>query len=119
MANPILRRILSLVLIWGSSLLVPHYLYAQSTTETVTTFTDVTAAAGFSGCPTCQLNSTWCAAWADYDGDGYVDVITLGHIQDLTNSISQLWHNNGNGTVSTHFRPRGVWLGLDFSLGTA
>src|SRR4030095_4297738 len=30
MANTILRRILSLVLIWGSSLLVPHHLYAQT-----------------------------------------------------------------------------------------
>jgi hypothetical protein len=50
--------------------------------------------------PTCQLNSTWCAAWADYDGDGYVDVITLGHVQNLTNSIPQLWHNNGDGTFS-------------------
>ena len=69
-------------------------------TATVTTFTDVTVAAGFSGCPTCQLNSTWCAAWADYDEDGFVDIITLGHIQDITGSISQLWHNNHDGTFT-------------------
>ena len=71
-----------------------------SATATVTTFTDVTTAAGFSGCPTCQLNSSWCASWADYDEDGFVDIITLGHIQDLTGSISQLWHNNGDGTFT-------------------
>jgi hypothetical protein len=96
MVNTILRRILFSLLIGGSLLLVPHHLSAQS----VTTFTDVTAAAGFSGCPTCQLNSTWAHAWADYDGDGYVDIITLGHIQNLTNSISQVWHNNGDGTFT-------------------
>ena len=96
MAKPILRRILCSLLIWGSSLLVPHHLYAQ----TVTRFTDVTAEAGFSGCRTCQLNSTWCASWADYDEDGFVDIITLGHIQDLTGSISQLWHNNRDGTFA-------------------
>jgi enediyne biosynthesis protein E4 len=95
MANRILRAMLSLLVILGSFLLVPHSLYAQTTT-----FTDVTVEAGFSGCVTCQLNSTWCASWADYDHDGYVDVITLGHIQNLTGSISQLWHNNGNGTFT-------------------
>ena len=94
MANRILGAMLSLLLSLGSFLLVPHSLYGQ------TTFTDVTAEAGFSGCPTCQLNSTWCASWADYDHDGYVDVITLGHIQNLTGSISQLWHNNGDGTFT-------------------
>lgn len=65
-----------------------------------TTFTDVTTQAGLSGCPTCQLNSSWCVAWADYDGDGFIDLITLGHIQNLTGSISQLWHNNGDGTFT-------------------
>ena len=103
MATPILRAILSSLLIWGSSLLVPHPLYAQtpaSATATVTTFTDVTAAAGFSGCPTCQLNSTWAHAWADYDGDGFIDIITEGHVQPQTGSISQLWHNNGDGTFT-------------------
>jgi hypothetical protein len=99
MVNTILRRILYLVLIGGSSLLVPHPLYAQAPARPVT-FTDVTAAAGFSGCPTCQLNSTWAHAWADYDGDGFIDIITLGHVQNLTGSISQLWHNNGDGTFT-------------------
>jgi hypothetical protein len=103
MTNPILRAILSSLLILGSSLLVSNHLYAEmpaSATAPLATFTDVTTAAGFSGCPTCQLNSTWAHAWADYDGDGYVDIITLGHVQSLTGSISQLWHNNGDGTFT-------------------
>ncbi len=103
MTSPTLRTILSSLLICGSSLLVPHHLYAQTPARApaaVTTFTDVSIQAGFSGCPTCQLNSTWAHAWADYDGDGYVDIITLGHVQSLTGSISQLWHNNGDGTFT-------------------
>ena len=103
MANPILRAILFSLLICGSSLLIPHHLYAQAppaSATTVTTFTDVTTQAGFSGCPTCQLNSSWAHAWADYDGDGFIDIITLGHVQNLTGSISQLWHNNGDGTFT-------------------
>jgi hypothetical protein len=98
MANTILRRILSLLLIWSSSLLVPHYLYAESKTATVTTFTDVTLQAGLPGFG--ELNSSWCVSWADYDGDKFIDIITLGHVQDLTGSISQLWHNNGDGTFT-------------------
>ena len=66
----------------------------------MTTFTDVSTAAGFSGCPTCQLNSSWAHAWADYDGDGFIDIITLGHVPQITNSISQIWHNNGDGTFT-------------------
>ena len=98
-----LRTTLSSLLILGSSLLVPHHLYAQTparATATVTTFTDVSTQAGFSGCPTCQLNSSWSHAWADYDNDGYVDIVTEGHVQNLTNSISQVWHNNGDGTFT-------------------
>jgi len=59
------------------------------------TFTDVSVQAGFFG-----NNSSWAAAWGDYDNDGNVDVMTLGHVQSLTNSISQLWHNNGDGTFT-------------------
>src|SRR5215472_14588351 len=94
MENPILRSILFSLLIWGSSLLVPHHLYAQ----TVTTFTDVTTQAGLPGFS--HLNSSWCVAWGDYDGDGFIDLITLGHVQDITTSITQMWHNNGNGTFT-------------------
>src|SRR5262249_42750299 len=59
------------------------------------TFTDVSVQAGFFG-----NNSSWAAAWGHYDNDGNVDVMTLGHVQSLTNSISQLWHNNGDGTFT-------------------
>jgi enediyne biosynthesis protein E4 len=89
MANRILRATLSLLVIWGSFLLVPHSLYAQ------TTFTDVSGQCGISG-----LQSSWCASWADYDGDGNVDVMALGHNQGLTGSTSHLWHNNGDGTFT-------------------
>ena len=59
------------------------------------TFTDVSVEAGFFG-----NNSSWAAAWGDYDDDGNVDVMTLGHVQAVTNLISQLWHNNGDETFT-------------------
>lgn len=59
------------------------------------TFHDVSTAAGFFG-----QNSSWAAAWADYDRDGDLDVITLGHVQQETNSITQLWRHNGDGTFT-------------------
>ena len=37
-------------------------------------------------------NLSWGAAWGDYDGDGYIDVFTVGHL----GGICQLWHNNGD-----------------------
>jgi FG-GAP-like repeat len=84
------------------------------------TFIDVSEAAGFLRS---NLQSSWAAAWADYDLDGHVDVITLGHNQQDTNSFTQLWHNNGDGTFSDVTAPasmdtRGdshgaVWADLD------
>src|SRR4029077_12880602 len=59
------------------------------------TFTDVSVEAGFFG-----NNSSWAAAWGDYDNDGNMDVMTLGHVQGITDSISQLWHNNGDETFT-------------------
>jgi hypothetical protein len=59
------------------------------------TFTNVFNA-GFLG----SNQASWAAVWADFDGDGYIDVITTGHYQTLTRSITQLWKNNGNGTFS-------------------
>jgi hypothetical protein len=47
-------------------------------------------------------------AWADYDNDGYVDIVTEGHVQNLTNSISQVWHNNGDGTFTNIAASAGV-----------
>src|SRR5947199_8789551 len=68
---------------------------SSALTPTALTFTDVSTAAGFFG-----LNSSWCAAWGDYDNDGNLDVMTLGHNQANTGSISQLWHSNGDGTFT-------------------
>src|SRR5207247_5028695 len=51
----------------------------DGTTIVALTFTDVSTAAGFFG-----LNSSWCAAWGDYDNDGNLDVMTLGHNQANT-----------------------------------
>src|SRR5436190_284471 len=46
---------------------------SSALTPTALTFTDVSTAAGFFG-----LNSSWCAAWGEYDHDGNRDVMTLG-----------------------------------------
>ncbi len=59
------------------------------------TFTDVSVAAGIS-----EDNSSWGAAWGDYDRDGYIDVMTVGHLLKPHVSICQLWHNNGDGTFT-------------------
>jgi hypothetical protein len=37
------------------------------------------------------------AAWGDYDNDGRLDLLLTGYAGDLTNSVSQLWRNTGNG----------------------
>lgn len=71
-------------------------------TDTVT-FTDVSVAAGFFG-----NNSSWTGAWGDYDNDGNIDVMTLGHVQGITASISQLWHNNGDETFTDVTIPAGL-----------
>ena len=52
-------------------------------------FEDVTARAGLGG----PAHRTHSAAWADYDGDGWLDVF-LGHEM----SWSQLFRNRGDGT---------------------
>jgi hypothetical protein len=67
-------------------------------------FENVTTAAGFSG-----LNSSWGSAWADMDDDGDLDVITIGHVQPDTNSISQIWRNNGNETFTDVTVEAGYW----------
>src|ERR1700691_1158921 len=53
------------------------------------TFTDVTQQAGLGG----SRYSVGCAA-ADYDNDGYVDLLVLNYGQN------ELFHNNGNGTFT-------------------
>lgn len=38
--------------------------------------------------------------WADYDNDGWLDFLITGSEQGSGTPISQIWHNNGNGTFS-------------------
>ncbi len=63
----------------------------RSSTIDALTFTDVSQAAGIF-----EDNLSWGAAWGDYDRDGYIDVMTVGHL----GGICQLWHNNGDGTFT-------------------
>jgi len=62
-----------------------------SSAPDVLTFTDVSEAAGVF-----EFNLGWGAAWGDYDSDGYIDIMTVGHL----GSICQLWHNDGDGTFT-------------------
>lgn len=57
--------------------------------DSVVTFTDVAPAAGMGA-----VTNAVGAAWADYDGDGYLDLFVANSVgkQDL------LYHNVGNGT---------------------
>jgi len=87
-----LKRIVSILF-----LAVPLGLNAQ-------VFEDITTAAGFYG-----LNSSWGSSWADMDNDGDMDVITIGHIQPDTGSISQIWRNNGNETFTDVTVEVGYW----------
>ena len=58
------------------------------------TFTDVTHAAGVA-----DPQSSFCAAWADYDNDGYLDLyIADGVIGDGAANV--LYRNNGDGTFT-------------------
>src|SRR5581483_6682613 len=79
-------------------------------------FTDVTKAAGiryrhFSGVRTSQLPEDMGsgAAWGDYDGDGWVDLVVANEVGPLTMSEAdrrasparaQLYHNNHDGTFT-------------------
>lgn len=59
------------------------------------TFTDVTEAAGM-----LSLHPTQTAAWADFDGDGWVDLF-VGHESNAKESHpSELWRNNRDGTFT-------------------
>ncbi len=63
------------------------------------TFTDVTKAAGLLESP----SSTHSAAWADYDNDGYLDLM-IGHER----TPSRLFHNRGNGMFEDVTRRAGI-----------
>ena len=59
------------------------------------TFTDVTEAAGL-----LSAHPTQTAAWADYDNDGFLDLM-LGHESSVEDPHpSELFHNNGDGTFT-------------------
>ena len=76
------------------------------------TFTDVTHAAGVE-----DPQSSFCAAWADYDNDGYIDLyIADGVIGDGAANV--LYRNNGDGTF-TNTAERAAVANTGNSLGTA
>ena len=76
------------------------------------TFTDVTHAAGVA-----DPQSSFCAAWADYDNDGYLDLyIADGVIGDGAANV--LYRNNGDGTFTNTAEIAGV-ADTGNSLGTA
>ena len=59
------------------------------------TFLNVTASAA----PDLPLLRSGSVAWGDYDNDGRLDFLIAGWVE-YDSGVSQLWHNNGDGTFS-------------------
>ncbi len=60
------------------------------------TFTDVTFLAGMGG----EHWPTQCGGWADFDGDGDLDLFVGNESSERLRSPSQLWRNDGDGTFT-------------------
>ncbi len=60
------------------------------------TFTEITEQAGFGGIANCS----WAFAWGDHDGDGDLDIMTVGHSQKTTESFDRFFINNGDMTFT-------------------
>ncbi len=70
-------------------------------------FTDVTIAAGL-----LSFHPTQAADWADYDGDGWLDLYIANETLDLSKPHrNELYHNNQNGT----FTNVAAKLGVDYA----
>lgn len=60
------------------------------------TFTDVTAEAGLLD----PWRSTQVGRWADYDGDGWLDLFIGAEVREPDSLVSQLFRNDGDGTFT-------------------
>lgn len=59
-------------------------------------FTDATASTGIAG-----VGAGAGCAWADFDGDGWIDLAVANRTNTLSNMTrNKLWRNNGDGTFS-------------------
>ena len=79
------------------------------------TFTDVSSSAGFSG-----LNASWGMSLFDFNRDGWTDILTYSHLQEVTGSIGlQLWRNNKDGTFTDVTTTVGLFYLTGDTHGTA
>ena len=77
------------------------------------TFSDVTEEAGL-----LSFHPTQAAAWADYDGDGYLDLFIGNESDGHNRHPCELYHNNGDGTFTECAATCGVAL-VGFVKGVA
>lgn len=68
------------------------------------TFTDVTIEAGL-----LSFHPTQAASWADFDGDGWLDLYIANETRNQQNlHPNELYKNNGNGTFTNMAQPLGM-----------